>query len=95
MTTEFLSGNMKGIKPFGRQRRRWNDSVKMDLRETEETGFVLGSRPLSPSWRTIQEIIFNLNFSACIELWSRIENLFGIGNLEAVAWRYMVRQQET
>jgi hypothetical protein len=28
-----LVGNLEGKRPQGRQRRRWTDNIKMDLRE--------------------------------------------------------------
>jgi hypothetical protein len=28
-----LVGNPEGKRPFGRQKRRWEDGIKMDLRE--------------------------------------------------------------
>jgi hypothetical protein len=30
-----LVGKPEGIKPLGRLRRRWEDNIKMDLREVE------------------------------------------------------------
>jgi hypothetical protein len=33
-----LVGNPEGKRPLGRQRRRWVDNIKMDLRETEWDG---------------------------------------------------------
>jgi hypothetical protein len=29
-----LDGNPDGKRPFGRPRRRWDDNIRMDLRET-------------------------------------------------------------
>jgi hypothetical protein len=31
--TKLLSQNLKGKRPFGRPRRRWEDNIRMDLRE--------------------------------------------------------------
>jgi hypothetical protein len=31
---KILVGNPEGKRPFGRPRRRWVDTIKMDLRET-------------------------------------------------------------
>jgi hypothetical protein len=33
MCTGFLVGKPKGKRPLGRPRRRWEDGIKMDLRE--------------------------------------------------------------
>jgi hypothetical protein len=33
-----LVGKPGGKRPLGRQRRRWADNIKMDLREIEEQG---------------------------------------------------------
>jgi hypothetical protein len=30
---KFLVGKLKGKKPLGRPKRRWEDGIKMDLRE--------------------------------------------------------------
>jgi hypothetical protein len=35
-----LVGNPEGKRPLGRQRRRWVDNIKMDLREIEWEGIV-------------------------------------------------------
>jgi hypothetical protein len=34
-----LVENPEGKRPLGRQRRRWVDNIKMDLREVEWYGF--------------------------------------------------------
>jgi hypothetical protein len=33
-------GNPEGKRPFGRPRRRWEDNIKMDLREIGRSGVV-------------------------------------------------------
>ena len=33
MCTRFLVGKPEGERPLGRPRRRWEDNIKMDLRE--------------------------------------------------------------
>ena len=33
MHTEFLVGKPESKRPLGRSRRRWEDNIKMDLRE--------------------------------------------------------------
>jgi hypothetical protein len=34
-TTKLLVGEREGKKPLGRPRHRWEDNMRMDLRETE------------------------------------------------------------
>jgi hypothetical protein len=45
---EFLSGSLKVRDHFRRPRRRWEDNIKTDLRETVEilVGKLKGKRPL-------------------------------------------------
>jgi hypothetical protein len=33
-----LVGKLEGKRPFGRPRRRWEDNIRMDLREIEWEG---------------------------------------------------------
>ena len=33
-----LVGNLRGKRPLGRPRRRWEDNIKMDLQEVERGG---------------------------------------------------------
>ena len=35
MYTGFWCGNLRGKRPLGRPRRRWEDNIKMDLQEVE------------------------------------------------------------
>jgi len=44
--TKLLSQNLKGKRPLGRPRRRWEDNIRMDLGEirwkSSEEGLVVG-----------------------------------------------------
>jgi hypothetical protein len=36
MDIEFRLGNLKGRKPFGRQKYCWEDNIKIELNETKK-----------------------------------------------------------
>jgi hypothetical protein len=38
MHTGFWCGNLKGKRPHGRPKRRWEDNIKMDLQEVGWVG---------------------------------------------------------
>jgi hypothetical protein len=58
--TEFLWGNI-GRRPLGRPRKRWEDYVKMDLRETGyEDGRLKGVTHDHVQWRTLVIVVLNL-----------------------------------
>jgi hypothetical protein len=61
-----LVGKPKGKRPLGRTRHRWEDVIRMDLRETD--------------WRSVEWIQLALSllciFFLCFSQWSFIHHLF-------------------
>jgi len=62
--TGFWSGNLRGNRPLGRPRRRWEDNIKMDL-QVVECG---GTEWIEPAqdggrWRAFVSAIMNLRGS--------------------------------
>jgi hypothetical protein len=58
---KILVGKPKGKRPLGRQRRRWVNNIKMDLRETEWDG--MDSFNLARDrgqWRALVNMVINL-----------------------------------
>jgi hypothetical protein len=56
-----LVGNLEGKRPLGRQRRRWVDNIKMDLRETGWGGmnWIYGAQDRD-QWRALVNTVMNL-----------------------------------
>ena len=52
-----LLGKPKGRRPLGRPRRRWVDSIRMDL---QEVGCGYMDWPRTDRWRTLVSAITNL-----------------------------------
>jgi hypothetical protein len=63
-----LVGRPEGKRPLGRPRNRWEDGIRMDLRETG-WGAVDWIRPAQgrESWRAVVNAVMNLRILA---LWS-------------------------
>jgi hypothetical protein len=53
-----LVGEPEEKRPLGRQRRRWVDNIKMDLREIEWDGVV--STGSVDQWRALVNTVMNL-----------------------------------
>jgi hypothetical protein len=56
-----LVGRPEGKRPLGRPRRRWEDNIKMDLRETEISGanWILLAQD-RVQWRVCVNTVMNL-----------------------------------
>jgi hypothetical protein len=56
-----LVGKSEGKKPLGRRRRRWEDNIKMDLREIgiDGTNWILLARD-RVHWRDLVNTVMNL-----------------------------------
>jgi hypothetical protein len=58
-----LVGKARRIRPLGRPRRRWEDKLKVDLRElVYDNGRQLGLAQISTQWRVL---ILSLTFVFC------------------------------
>jgi hypothetical protein len=56
-----LVGNPEGKRPLGRSRRRWVDSIKMDLRETGWSGMDwIDLAQDRDQWRALVNAVMNL-----------------------------------
>jgi hypothetical protein len=60
-----LMGKLEGRRPLGRPRRRWEDGVKMDLREIGLGGvdWILLAQD-SERWRAVLNAVMNLRVLA-------------------------------
>jgi hypothetical protein len=58
-----LVGRAEGKRPLGRPRHRWEDNIKMDLRETgiDGTNWIRLTQD-RVQWRTFLSAIMNLRF---------------------------------
>jgi hypothetical protein len=62
-----LVGKPKGNRPLGRPRHRWDDRIRMDLREIEWGGGVVDWIQLaqdSNQWRAVVSVVMNLRVLA-------------------------------
>jgi hypothetical protein len=58
-----LVGRLEGRRPLGRPRRRWEDDIKMDLREIGFGGVDLIHRAQDRDrWRAVVNTVMNLRF---------------------------------
>jgi hypothetical protein len=58
-----LVGKPEGRKPLGRTRRRWEDNIKMDLREVGWGGMDWINLALDRDrWRALVNAVMNLRF---------------------------------
>jgi hypothetical protein len=58
-----LVGRPEGKRPLGRPRRRWEDNIKLDLRETGvDWGELDSSAQDRVQWRTFVNTVMNLRF---------------------------------
>jgi len=56
-----LVGKPEGKRPFGRPRRRWEDNIKMDLREVGGScGDWMGLAQDKDRWRALVSMVRNL-----------------------------------
>jgi len=55
-----LVGKPEGKRPLGRTRRRWEDNIKMDLREVGGSGDWMESAQDRDRWRAIMNTVMNL-----------------------------------
>jgi hypothetical protein len=56
-----LAGNPEGKRPLGRQRRRWVDNIKMDLREIGwDGGDWIDLAQDRDQWRALVRAVMNL-----------------------------------
>ena len=56
----FLSGKPGGNRPLGRPRRRWEDNIKMDLREVGRGGDWMELAQDRDRWRALLGTVRNL-----------------------------------
>jgi hypothetical protein len=58
---KILVGKAEGKRPVGRPRRRWVDSIKIDLRETDWDGMVWADLAQDrDQWRALLNTVMNL-----------------------------------
>ena len=56
-----LAGKPEGKKPLGRQRRRWEDNIKMDLREVDsDPGQLVDLAEYIDQWQAYARAVMNL-----------------------------------
>ena len=55
-----LVGKRERKRPLGRPRRRWEDNIKMDLREVEGGGDWMELAQNSDRWRALVNMLMNL-----------------------------------
>jgi hypothetical protein len=62
--TRFLVGRPQGKRPLGRSRRRWEDNIKMDLREIGIDGANwIRMAQDRVQWRAFMNTVMNLRVS--------------------------------
>jgi len=54
-----LVGKPEGKRPLGRPRRRWEDNIKMDLREVEGSGNWMELAHDRERWRALVNTVMN------------------------------------
>jgi len=59
MRTKFLSEHHK-VKPFGRPRRRWEENIRMDLKEVGWEGVDMHLAQHREQWRALVKLVMNL-----------------------------------
>jgi hypothetical protein len=59
----FTDGTKEGRRPLGRPRRRWEDNIKMDLREIgfEDVDWIHWAQDRD-RWRALVNTVMNLRF---------------------------------
>jgi hypothetical protein len=75
-----LVGNPEGKRPLGRPRRRWEDGVRMDLREIGLRGVDwIRLAQGRDRWRAVVSVVMNLLCSGATELVGRseVQNIAG------------------
>ena len=55
-----LVGKPEGKRPLRRPRRRWEDNIKMDLREVRGCGFWMELAQDRDRWRALVNTVMNL-----------------------------------
>jgi hypothetical protein len=60
MHTKFWSENLKDKRPLGRPRRRWEDNIRMDLKEIWEGVDWLHLAQDLEQWRALVNTVMNL-----------------------------------
>ena len=55
-----LVGNPEGTRPLGRNRRRWEDNIKMDLKEVGGCGDWMEFAQDRNRWRALVNTVMNL-----------------------------------
>ena len=61
-----LEGKPEGRRPLGRQRHRWEDNIKMDLREVGcDPGDWINLAEDRDQWRVYVREVMNLRFLKC------------------------------
>ena len=58
----YLVGKPDGKRPLGRPRRRWEDSIKMDLQEVRGGGDWMELAQDRDRWRALVNTVMNLRF---------------------------------
>jgi len=56
----FLVGKPEGKRPLGRTRRRWDDNIKIDLREVGGGGDLMELAQDMDRWRALVNTVMNL-----------------------------------
>ena len=54
-----LVGKPEGKRPLGRPRRRWEDNIKMDLREVGKDGDWMELAQDTDRWRALVNMVMN------------------------------------
>jgi len=54
-----LMGKPEGKRPLGRPRRRWEDSIKMDLRKVGGGGYLMELAQDRDRWRALVNTVMN------------------------------------
>ena len=55
-----LVGKLEGKRPLGRPRRRWEDKIKMDLREVGGCGDWIELAQDRDRWRALVNMVMNV-----------------------------------
>ena len=57
-----LVGKPEGKRPLGRPRRKWEDNIKLDLREVEGGGDWMELVQYRDRWRSLVNTVMNFRF---------------------------------